>query len=609
MRPYRDPYRNSRKVSAPMNQPSRSSLASMVFVGCWTVLYPPPLYCQTAASNANGPIVFQANAQTVILDVVVTDRSGQPVEGLHQGDFVVAEDGHQQTITSFEEHAGAQAVQAASTSLPPNIFTNVPRVKPADSVTILLLDTLNAQPKEQITVRAQLLKYLKGLKPGNPIALFALESRLRLIHGFTTDPAVLAEALSHEKGGAPLLQSDAELENNEVIVNEPGEAKEPGLTVANSEFLQPFLTGQGSSATDRRVEATLEALQELARSVAGIPGRKNVVWSSTAFPLTISPDPSLSGQFSSAFSTVRGYEDEVRKTDALLTASRVAIYPIAAEGVTTNVAQDVELGIPPVASDRSTMDLIAKDTGGIAFYDTNGFDGVLSRVIDHGSHFYTLSYVPTNTATDGKYRNTEVKVSTEGYKLSYRRGYYAAGGKSAQGGTAGHPTHGFMRPGMPDSTQIHFALQVQPGASQSGKNPAPQASNQVEVSTYAGGNSRLKGPRTRYTVEFGIAQQDLQLNQDSGGTRRGRIESTLVVYDHDGKALNWIVKHVDLHIDAAHFKSVQVNGIHFPLEIDIPKSGVYLQAGVYDELSNQNGTLEIPLSSVVTAQADHSASR
>ena len=103
--------------------------------------------------------------QTVILDVVVTDRSGQPVEGLHKGDFVVAEDGHQQTITSFEEHTGAQAVQAASTSLPPNIFTNVPRVKPADSVTILLLDTLNAQPKEQITVRAQLLKYLKGLKP------------------------------------------------------------------------------------------------------------------------------------------------------------------------------------------------------------------------------------------------------------------------------------------------------------------------------------------------------------------------------------------------------------------------------------------------------------
>ena len=53
-------------------------------------------------------------------------------------------------------------------------------------------------------------------------------------------------------------------------------------------------------------------------------------------------------------------------------------------------------------------------------------------------------------------------------------------------------------------------------------------------------------------MEFGIAQQDLQFHADSGGTRRGRIESTLVVYDHDGKALNWIIKDVDLHMDAAH---------------------------------------------------------
>jgi VWFA-related protein len=591
-----------RRVHFPREVPVLQPLRSLLIFGCLATQHSTLLDSQTVEPNANGPVVFHANAQTVILDVVVTAQNGRPVEGLHKGDFVLAEDGYPQSITSFEEHTGAQSVQAAAPELPPNIFTNVPRVKPTDSVTILLLDTLNTPPKDQLMVRAQLGKYLKGLKPGKPMALFALETRFRLIHGFTTDPAVLAEALSHEKGGAPLLQSDAEFKDNVQMLNAPGEQKEPGSSVANREFLQPLLTREGSSETDLRVKATLEALQELARSVAGMPGRKNVVWVSTAFPLTISPDPDLSARVSSSFSTVRGYEDEVRRTDALLAASRVAIYPIAAEGVTTNILQDVELNIPLIASDRSTMDLIAKDTGGIAFYDNNGFNGVLDRIIDHGSHFYTLSYVPTNTATDGKYRNTEVKVSTEGYKLAYRRGYYAAGGKSAQDGTAGHPSHGFMRPGMPDATQIHFALRVHPEASLSGKNPPPQVSNQVEGSTNAGGKNRLKGPHTRYTVEFGVAQQDLQLNMDSDGTRRGRIESMLVVYDHDGKALNWIVKHVDLHIDAAHYKSVQVNGIHFPLEIDIPKSGFYLQAGVYDELSNQDGTLELPLSRIVAGQ-------
>jgi VWFA-related protein len=580
-----------------MFRPSRCSLSATLYAVCWTIVYPTLLHCQTAASSPNGPVVFKANAQTVILDVVVTDRNGQPVEGLKKSDFVVSEDDHQQAITSLEEHTGAQVVQTTPTSLPPNIFTNVPRAAPTDSVTVLVLDSLNTPDKNQIMVRSQLGKDLKGLKPGRPMALFALETRFRLIHGFTTDPAVLAEALSHEKGGAPLLQPGAEYDDDVRMLNAPGEQKEPGLSVANGEFLRPFLTGQGNSETDLRVKATLEALRELARSLAGLPGRKNVVWVSTAFPLTISPDPGLSAQFSNAFSAVRGYEDEVRKTDALLTASRVAIYPVSAVGVATNI--DVDDNIAFVASDRSTMDLIARDTGGIASYDSNEFSGPLSRVIDHGSHFYTLSYTPTNTATDGKYRNTEVKVSIEGYKLAYRRGYYAAGG------TAGHPLHGFMRPGMPDSTQIHFALQVQPEASQSGKMPSPQVSSQAK---HAGDNDKLKGPRTRYTVEFGIAQQDLQLNVDSSGTRRGRIESTLVVYDRDGKALNWIVKQVDLHVDAEHYKSVQINGVHFPLEIDVPKSGVYLQAGIYDQLSNQNGTLEIPLSSVVAGQAANTES-
>jgi hypothetical protein len=216
--------------------------------------------------------------------------------------------------------------------------------------------------------------------------------------------------------------------------------------------------------------------------------------------------------------------------------------------------------------------------------------------MDHGSHFYTLTYTPTNSEPDGRYRRIEVKLANNDYKLAYRPGYYAVSRKV--GGSNDDSLRNFMHPGMPDSTQIHFALQVQPESSLSGKPPAPQLSDQAESSTNAGGQSRLKGPHTRYTVEFGIAQQDLQLNVDSDGTRRGKIESVLIVYDHDGKVLNWVIKHVDLHIDAAHYKSVQVNGIHFPLEIDIPKSGTSLQAGVYDKLSNQDGTLQIPLSSV-----------
>ena len=74
----------------------------LIFV-CLATVHSTMLDSQTIAPNANGPVVFQANAQTVILDVVVTAQNGRPVEGLHKGDFVLAEDGHPQTITTFEE--------------------------------------------------------------------------------------------------------------------------------------------------------------------------------------------------------------------------------------------------------------------------------------------------------------------------------------------------------------------------------------------------------------------------------------------------------------------------------------------------------------------------
>jgi VWFA-related protein len=590
-----------------------------------TTLYSAPVSSQTAVPQVNGPLIFHANAQTVVLDVVVTDRNGQLVQGLNQGDFLLSEDGHLQTITSFEEHTAAQSVQAALPELPPNTFTNVPRVKSADSLTILLLDSLNTPSDDLGRLLDQMLKYVNGLKPGRPLAIFALGRRLRLIQDFTADPALLAAALNHQKGGAFMLRSGGEIAADQQMLDEPGEAKEPGSSVASGVFLAPFLAGQAASQTDDRVKVTLEALQELARYLAGVPGRKNVMWVSAAFPLAIVADPSLDTPFSSSFPTARNYQGEVRKTDTLLAAAQVAIYPIAANGLATD-SRDVDRPVETpeavkkqqIASqhdtqvrnpDQATMDQIARETGGIAFYDANGLDEVLARVTDQGSYFYTLTYTPTGSEPDGRYRKIEVKLSTNSYKLNYRPGYYAAGGKAVPAGAGDHPLLSFMRPGMSDSTQIRFTLKVQSEATLPVASGAPETRNEVDRNrTPAGDNHKLKGPLTRYTVEFGIPAHDLLFDPASDGARRGRIESMLVVYDQDGKPQNWTMRNFDLHWDAAHYESVQVHGIHLRLEIDVPRTGVYLQCGVYDQLSNQSGTLEIPLSSIVTGQAAASKS-
>src|ERR1700733_8001630 len=126
------------------------------------------------------PGVFRANARIVVLDVAVTGKNHRPLTGLHQQDFVLSEDGHPQTISHFEEHTGGQTLQMNPPELTPNLFANIPRIKPSDSVTVLLFDSLNTPLDDQRFVREQMLKYLKKPDLGHRIAIFTLGTQLRL---------------------------------------------------------------------------------------------------------------------------------------------------------------------------------------------------------------------------------------------------------------------------------------------------------------------------------------------------------------------------------------------------------------------------------------------
>jgi VWFA-related protein len=62
-----------------------------------------PLYPQTVSKPDTGPAVFTSSTQLVIETVSVTDKAGNPVEGLTAKDFAVTENGVPQTIRFFEE--------------------------------------------------------------------------------------------------------------------------------------------------------------------------------------------------------------------------------------------------------------------------------------------------------------------------------------------------------------------------------------------------------------------------------------------------------------------------------------------------------------------------
>ena len=572
-----------------------------------------PLSAQTAAPDPSKPVArFQSNVSVVLVDVVVTDSKDEPVTALDKKDFAILEDGKRQTISAFEEHKGIRIKPTKLPPMPPDVYTNFPPIKTTDSVNVLLLDALNTAVSDQSYVRAQLIRYLTNVQPGTRLAVFVLTSQLRMIQAVTTDSSLLLAALNNQSLGSGPQQSAMLLSSAEIDADNQRTAELMRNLAAETELALDAISPRGfaymmQSKLDTRVETTLQALQQLAQYLAGIPGRKNLIWFSGSFPISVFPDVTAAD----AFQGVREFGGEVQRTATLLTLAQVAMYPIAAEGVvsdsqyeanasgikTTRALETIPDLSGPVSLNAShlSMEVLAENSGGKAFYNTNGLTDALARAINNGSRYYTLAYTPTNKKMDGRYRRIQVKLSGK-YKNAYRRGYYADNAKEAKAKKEqlGDPLLPLMKRGLPDFCQILYKVRVTPSNPQ----PAPESAR-------AGDNPALKGPSTRYGVDFAVAVDDLTLETTTDGGRKGDVELMLVAYDRDGKALNFVIRKQAISLKGQGYVAAQKAGLQLHYEIDVPtdslsKNNVYLRAGIYDLRSSNAGTLEIPLHSVAT---------
>ena len=221
--------------------------------------------------------------------------TASPLRVCHKEDFQVSEDGHPQAINFFEEHSGTHPLMASEANLPPlppNVFTNIPRVPPSDAVTVLLLDSMNTQLQDQSFVHAQMMKYLKNVPPGTRMAIFALGNHLEFIQGFTDDASLLSAALRDPKLGAgpqssPLLPSQGDIMASQQLTSLIGQtAAETGSPQAAAALaaMQQFLAEQRAPRTTRVSTLLLEALQTWPDTLPEFPDAKTSSGSPAPFP-------------------------------------------------------------------------------------------------------------------------------------------------------------------------------------------------------------------------------------------------------------------------------------------------------------------------------------
>jgi VWFA-related protein len=400
-------------------------------------------HSHAVAAEGQAP-TFKAETRAVEVDVVVLDNRGEPVKGLRKEDFVITENGVPQTATFFEEHPSetAQADAAAN---------------------VLLIDTLNT-PKEDVGfARRQVADYLKKMPAGTSLAVFSLGQTLRMVQGFTSDRAALLAAANDKKSGAWSETSSASnMPRDDADDRERAEVLSALQAPANSvDMVRNAQAMHKTYQSDQRIAMTMADLERLARYLAKTPGRKNLVWFSSSFPIALFPEPGLQESLKTSEQS-----KQIKDTADLLALARVAIYPVSAQGVAVQTAGDASdrygneqsaLPMPGTAASSGTnqqstggdnyqygalsggmrhednahaanfaaMNALASETGGVMLGTSNDLSRMMASAIQNGSQYYTLNYTPSDAKADGSFRRIEVKLRNGSYTLAYRRGYYA----------------------------------------------------------------------------------------------------------------------------------------------------------------------------------------
>src|SRR5579864_3065390 len=590
-----------------------SCIAILLVSSAWpsaqqTQAAPVPSAGQASQANAPSqqPAGLRVTTRMVVVDVVATDNKDVPIKDLKANDFTVQEEGQPQKVNAFSFHqteqepasASGQASAFLNPKLPPGYFSNAPSYKSNGALNVLLLDALNTTLLNQASMRDGMIKLMEKLPAGQPIAIYLLGNKLTLVQDFTSDPEVLRKAIAGVKRQGSKLLDNAAGTTRMADMPVGSVAVATMMDVPSIKaHLEEFHDQHTAAQADFRVRFTLDALNSLGRYLAGYPGRKNLVWVSETFPLSIVLDKIKS-------QNTRDFSREVAATGSLLSNAQVAIYPVDAKALGGNsdfsVGNDPNpIGNPAVISttldneagkvmnreaeermtSRTTMNDLAEKTGGKAFYNTNNLEGAVRRSLEDGSIYYTLGYYPENKTWDGKFRRIAIKVARPGVKLHYRAGYYAVEPQSYAQLDQAEKTNELakaMSLDFPASTALLFQAAV--------VLPSAATANKV-------------------LVNYAVDPHGLTFDLGTDGLQHASVDCAVIVYSAKGEPLQSLSNTMIAALKPEEYQRVQQKSFPCRQTFDLAPGEYLFRLGVRDGHTGTLGTLNAPVTIPPPSQA------
>jgi VWFA-related protein len=410
-----------------------------------------PLALRAQEPAAERTFGESVEVRVVNVDVVVTDRDGQPVQGLDAEDFTVYEDGRPQPITNFYRVEGPRLQASGQEGW---------EVIGADSSfrrrILLLIDNNFITTPDRDRALVVLQGYLDQKFDGSyEWSVVAVGDDVRVLEPFTPDKLRVRAALDRVRG-LPTFGTRYRIERN--LLNDPVRTRRAQR--ASSSSAGEFTEGEGLenfqsalrfeskfsvASTLQAFERTSAAMVQAFRAYGNLPGNKVLIWITGGVPML--PEygfqgegtAGTSGGLSDKDTDLRQYQTELRKTvDSVsyeANAAQFKVYPVKVTGLESPSVQndpsyrssgatfsETALSSMVETDDNDSAQLsLALGTGGLYLTSNNTLDN-FERADRDTTSYYSLGYRP-DRAEDGQMHRVKVETRIPGLQVRSRTAY------------------------------------------------------------------------------------------------------------------------------------------------------------------------------------------
>jgi VWFA-related protein len=415
-------------------------IASLIIVSIFLTL--------TAAAQLKETI----SVNVVEVPVTVVDSSGNPVRGLTAANFKLLDNGRERDIVSFDKIDFATASSAATAPMNPAARRNF----------LLLFDLSNSSPRSLAKAQESARQFVeKAAQPRDLVGVGTIDAEhgFRLVTAFTTDRELISSAIespSNFKSADPLqlsnetklatLDTSAGTENPSAgpMAGAAREGREAAAAESKERMAQ--ITRANTEYVRAKVQRQVDYLGALAKTLRGVPGRKQIVLLSEGFDPSVvtgrdvrdttasktDNDAIMSGNVAQINNDERfgstTAQSMVGQMAQFFRGSDVVLHAIDIQGV--RVQNDVQSGSR--INSNAGLALLADPTGGMVFQNSNDMTGNFDRMLRAQEVVYVLAF-NAPSAKPGVFHNLTVKLVNVpgGGKVFSRAGYYEGGGESA----------------------------------------------------------------------------------------------------------------------------------------------------------------------------------